>query len=410
MNFLKLFMLCMLLGMIAAMPIQAEPIPRVTNAEIAQEGGDIVLHYRLDDPVGQGAEVIFEVSTDQGKSWKIPNGISGDHGRGITAGGGKRIRWDIYRDYPRGLRQQVEFRVETRSERELIPTLTVDVTPDDARIRILNIGPKYQPGMALKPGKYHVEVSKGGYKRHRQWIELSGGNETFPVRLEKSPARKSYEPEMIRIPSGHFRMGDQFGEGDSDEKPVHEVRISGFELGKYEVTQAQWQAVMGSNPSKFTGCQNCPVELVSWDDIQVYLRKLNQITGRRYRLPTESEWEYACRSGGKQEKYCGGSNLSSLAWYESNDKTHPVGQKEPNGLGLYDMSGNVWEWTQDCWNDSYSGAPQDGSAWRDGDCSRAVLRGRSWSPRPTYVRSADRSRAPRDTRFTNYGFRLARDL
>ncbi|MCG8036121.1 MAG: formylglycine-generating enzyme family protein [Candidatus Thiodiazotropha taylori] len=218
--------------------------------------------------------------------------------------------------------------------------------------------------------------------------------------------------EFIRIPTGSFRMGDLFGDGDSIENPVHEVLISGFELGKYEVTQSQWQAVMGSNPSKFNGCHNCPVERVSWNDIQDYLRNLYQMTGKRYRLPTEAEWEYACRSGGKQEKYCGGSNPASLAWYKDNssDKTHPVGQKQPNGLGLYDMSGNVWEWVQDCWNKSYSGAPRDGSAWRDGNCFIGILRGGSWLSKPTDVRSANRSWSNRNIRLSRPGFRLARDL
>src|SRR3989338_10514354 len=151
---------------------------------------------------------------------------------------------------------------------------------------------------------------------------------------------------MVFIKGGCFQMGDTFGGGDTDEQPVHKVCVDDFHMGKYEVTQKEWVDVMGTNPSHFKGCDNCPVENVSWDDIQEYINKLNQKTGKKYRLPTEAEWEYAARSGGKNEKYAGGNNIDSVGWYDGNSgsKTHPVGQKQPNGLGLYDMIGNVLEW------------------------------------------------------------------
>ena len=215
--------------------------------------------------------------------------------------------------------------------------------------------------------------------------------------------------KMIAIPAGSFQMGSN--DGRDNEKPVHRVSLKAFKLGQHEVTQQQWQAVMGNNPSKFSGCDDCPVEKVSWNDIQGFLKKLKQQTGQTFRLPSEAEWEYACRSGGKNQKYCGGNNESTLAWYDGNSskKTHPVKQKQANGLGLYDMSGNVWEWTQDCWNGSYSGAPANGDAWQSGDCAKRVLRGGAWILKPSTLRSASRNWTTAALRSYDLGFRLAQD-
>ena len=169
---------------------------------------------------------------------------------------------------------------------------------------------------------------------------------------------------MVYVEGGTFTMGATSEQGshvDSDEKPAHQVTLSSFSIGKYEVMQEEWEAVMGSNPSKYKGAKH-PVENVSWEDCQTFIRKLNQLTGRNFRLPTEAEWEYAARGGRNSRgyKYAGTTSyIDGVAWYYGNsgNTTHPVGQKNANELGLYDMSGNVWEWCAD-WKGSYSSSLQ----------------------------------------------------
>lgn len=214
--------------------------------------------------------------------------------------------------------------------------------------------------------------------------------------------------EFVWIPTGCFQMGSS--EGDKDENPVHKVCVKGFWMGKYEVTQGQYQQVMGNNPSKFQG-SNRPVEMVDWSNAKVMAEEMSYSTGTKVRLPTEAEWEYACRAGGAHETYCGGGGRPDrLAWYNGNSdqQTHPVGQLAANDWGLYDMSGNVWEWVSDTYHDSYNGAPADGSAWGGGE--KRVLRGGSLINVAQSARAANRSYdvpAERDARF---GFRLARTL
>jgi len=217
---------------------------------------------------------------------------------------------------------------------------------------------------------------------------------------------------MVRIPGGTFAMGCTFEQGDDcddDEFPAHKVTLAGFQMGKYEVTQAQWASVMWGNSSEFDGCSRCPVENVSWNDVQDFIEELNMMTGKGYRLPTEAEWEYAAR-GGERFKYSGSNNLDRVSWYGDNSgrRTHEVGQKRANGYGLYDMSGNVWEWCSDKYGSDYYGkspgrnptGPPKG-AWR-------VVRGGSCYYPPGDCRVANRSgyNSPGD-RSSDRGFRLA---
>ncbi|BBH39226.1 hypothetical protein myaer102_17550 [Microcystis viridis NIES-102] len=221
--------------------------------------------------------------------------------------------------------------------------------------------------------------------------------------------------EMVSLPAGQFLMGSSDSDPDAyqNEKPPHQVQVNSFAIGKYPVTQAQYQAVMGTNPSRFKNWfknnpQN-PVENVSWNDAQAFCQKLSQITGKTYRLPTEAEWEYACRAGTTTRYYFGddANQLGDYAWYYGNsqDTTHPVGQKKPNAWGLYDMSGNVWEWCEDNWHDNYIGAPKDGSAWLTNDNDCQIMRGGSWSFNPSYCRSAYRDEFYRDG-YDDIGFRV----
>ena len=227
--------------------------------------------------------------------------------------------------------------------------------------------------------------------------------------------------EMVRIGPGTFQMGSPPSEQgrNLNEGPVHEVTIrQGFYLGKYEVTQAQWEAVMGSNPSRFSGCGDCPVERVSWDDAQAFIRKLNEMEGENhYRLPSEAEWEYAARAG-TTTRYSWGddigrnrANCRGCGSQWDGKETAPVGSFPANAWGLHDMHGNVREWVQDCWNGSYQGAPVDGSAWESGICSGRVWRGGSWDYGPRFLRAANRSwHVPSGFRLFVYGFRIARTV
>ncbi len=229
-------------------------------------------------------------------------------------------------------------------------------------------------------------------------------------------------PEMVAIPAGSFLMGsssthmsddqETFGLRD-DEMPQHPVEIKAFFLGKFEITQTEWYALMGSNPSHYKG-QSLPIENISWDDAQVFIQKLNNKTGKNYRLPTEAEWEYAAR-GGSNTQYPWGDNYSDFhmhAWSTANSiTTNNVGLKKPNQFGLHDMMGNVSEWTQDCWNNNYNGAPNDGTAWLSGNCSLRVLRGGSWGTDPQQLRSAIRDGThPTYYRFSGSSFRVALDI
>jgi formylglycine-generating enzyme required for sulfatase activity len=227
---------------------------------------------------------------------------------------------------------------------------------------------------------------------------------------EKIAKYNSIGMKFTQIPAGEFHMGSE----ESDyEKPVHKVKIKNpFYLCTYPVTQVEWKAVMDDEPSYFKG-DYLPVEQVSWDDVQEFIKKLNVKEGTdKYRLPSEAEWEYACRAG-TTTKYSFGdseSELGGYAWYDDNSegKTHPVGQKDPNSWGLHDMHGNVWEWVQDEWHDDYDGAPTDGSAWESGDGALRAHRGGGWDSTAGGCRSAVRDLRSR-SRYRGLGFRILQE-
>ena len=205
--------------------------------------------------------------------------------------------------------------------------------------------------------------------------------------------------EMVKVTGGLF------------ESAGIQKQISNFSIGKYPVTQGQWKEIMGSNPSYFKGCDECPVESVNWDDIQEFLKKLNALTGKTYRLPTEAEWEYAARGGieGKKDNYlyAGSNDLDEVGWYNENSgsTTKPVGLKNPNQLGLHDMSGNVWEWCQDWYSDYPAAALSDRLGSRGG--SYRVIRGGSWCVFAVFCRVSYRNLSAPAGRFSYVGFRLA---
>jgi len=240
-------------------------------------------------------------------------------------------------------------------------------------------------------------------------------------------------PEMVVVPAGSFTMGSNKG---GDESPAHSVTIAkAFALGKTEITRGQFAAFV--NATNYDAGNECyvladnkwekrtgnnwrnpgfqqddshPVACINWNDAKAYVEWLSRKTGKPYRLPTESQWEYACRAGGQNE-YCGSDDVDSIAWYgrKNGDTTHPSAQKQSNLFGLYDMSGNVWEWTADSYHDTYNGAPGDGSEWQ-GDGARRVLRGGSWGNDPRGSRAAYRGNGTPANRFTIYGFRVSRTL
>lgn len=214
------------------------------------------------------------------------------------------------------------------------------------------------------------------------------------------------ELEMVLVPGGTFKMGSPKDIGGDSERPQHDVIVPSFYIGKYQITQAQWQAVIVKNPSYFKGDQNLPVETVSWNEAKDFCKKISQMTGKEYRLPSEAEWEYACRAGTTGD-YAG--ELDAMGWYKQNsgDKTQTVEQKKANAFGLYVMHGNVWEWCEDVWHGNYKDAPTDGSAWLSGgDSSLRVLRGGSWYDYGRVCRSADRDGNHAGGRDDYVGFRV----
>jgi formylglycine-generating enzyme required for sulfatase activity len=228
-------------------------------------------------------------------------------------------------------------------------------------------------------------------------------------------------PEMVMIPAGSFMQGSPPSAADSssDEGPQRRVSVSAFAMGKYTVTFAEWDVCVqaggcnGYRPADVWGRGTRPVNFVSWEDAQAYVQWLSRKTGKRYTLPSESQWEYAARAGSTTAYYwgdaigSGNANCRGCGSQWDKKQTAPVGSFRPNAFGLHDMAGNVWQWTADCWNEKYNGAPTDGSAWTSGNCERRVIRGGSWKDIPLRLRSASRS-GDFTQRINDLGFRVLR--
>ena len=251
--------------------------------------------------------------------------------------------------------------------------------------------------LTKKPGQQPIAVTQ---PKENNAISVNGYTETI----------KGINLQMVYVEGGTFTMGatpEQGSDALDREKPAHKVTLSSYYIGKFEVTQAQWRAIMGKNPSSFTGDNN-PVEQVSWHEVQEFCQKLSSLTGKKYRLPTEAEWEYAAKGGNKSKgyKYSGSNTIGDVAWYRENSgrKTHPVGQKQPNELGIYDMSGNVYEWCYD-WFSIYSSSPQTNPTGKTNG-SRRVNRGGSWRSNAEYCRLAFRYNYDPGSVDSNLGLRV----
>ena len=240
----------------------------------------------------------------------------------------------------------------------------------------------------------------------------------MPARADEWPADAARPPAdgfvMVDVPAGCFDMGNAPGRGDANEHPVHRVCVQAFALGKFPVSQMEWISVMGRNPSANDACGGmCPVENISWNDARAFIQRLDARGDNKYRLPTEAEWEYAARAGGKTSVWSGTDDptqLGAYAWYIENAKfqTHLLGQKRPNDFGLYEMTGNVWQWTSD-WYDAayYANAPrQDPAGPRSGQSH--VLRGGYWGSPKAMLRVTRRIALPPDARGPGFGLRLVR--
>ena len=265
-----------------------------------------------------------------------------------------------------------------------ITSTSEELITDPSSAKLMSAAEKVGNGVIGQGGSSASRQGNNGYSS-------SANVETFTV--------NGVTFEMVKVDGGTFSMGSYAG--NSNEQPVHSETVGTFYIGKTEVTQKLWAAVMGTNPSKFRG-ENLPVEMVSWFDCQEFVDRLSRITGRIFRLPTEAEWEYAARGGNKSRNYTysGSNDLYRVAWYTENSgrMTHPVGQKLDNELGIYDMSGNVWEWCSDNYSDNYS-SPSNSSC--------RVLRGGSWYYAPACCRVAGRDYNSPGNRFDSSGLRLA---
>ena len=334
----------------------------------------------------------------------------------------------------------------TQQQAQQIQTLTIRYSPTTSTVLVDNKMVKGKNGVAqttLPVGQHSYIVACDGYESEEGMVKLkASAPSNLQITLYKEataiqqstvsqptvpqqpvmqtpvtnsdnisiPVKDGISIDMVRVEAGTFTMGatPEMESPFDWEKPTHQVTLTNdYYIGKYEVTQALWKAVMGKNPSNFKG-DNLPVEQVSWDDCQEFISKLNKMTGKKFRLPTEAEWEYAARGGNKSSgyQYSGSNNLSDVAWYEDNSgkKTHAVGSKQSNELGIYDMSGNVSEWCQDWWG-YYSSSSQTNPIGANSESLR-VRRGGYWGDYAGCRSSCRFSTAP-GRRFMTLGLRLA---
>lgn len=304
-------------------------------------------------------------------------------------------------------------------------SIKVESTPIDAEVYLNGKAYGSTPNIIreLLIGNYQLELRLGGYETIEKKITVGEGsmlevNDTLSLAVEKNilpPLIQKIEDDMVFVAGGSIMMGCTAEQGTDcwdDEKPAHQVTLSDYYISKYEVTQAQWKEVMGSNPSYFKDCDNCPVEYVNWSDAHFFIRELNKITGKNYRLPTEAEWEFAARGGtnSKRYKYSGSSNINEVGWYKENcdKRTHQVGQKKANELGIYDMTGNVWEWCLDWYGDYNSTLLTNPKGPTSG--SYRVCRGGSWFSSSERCKVSSRSNSKPSIKAEYLGFRLVLPL
>ena len=317
-------------------------------------------------------------------------------------------------DYEKNIFVRKDEDAEVAPELELKPfgDLKVSSEPSGAAVYLdgKEVGQTPLSLTGVLVGKRELELRLANYESTTQIIIVEPAMTLQLPLVILPPVAAWTEPstgmEFVWVPGGCFEMGSNAG--NNDETPVHKVCVDGFWMGKYEVTQGQWQKIMGNDPARFKKGSDYPVEYVSWEDCQLFIGKLNGQSGKTFRLPTEAEWEYACRSGGRDEQYAGGDDCDQVAWYRSNSSssTHAVGGKAANGLGLYDMSGNVWEWCLDWYADNYySSSPTDNPQGPLSGSLR-VNRGGSWDYYSWGLRSSYRSRYLPSSRYISLGFRL----
>ena len=330
------------------------------------------------------------------------------------------VRKDGYRSQQKTIQlaQQQKLDVAFDALSAIQGNLSVNFKPfgSDVYVDGVKVGQSPRVFNGVLVGNHNVEIRKSGYATSRQTVTISEGqtasisgsltsstSSSSANTLSSSgfslsgnaltiPVKNGISIEMVKVEAGSFNMGatPEMENPYDSEKPVHRVTLTNnYYIGKYEVTQALWQAVMGSNPSYFKG-DDLPVEQVSWNDCQDFISKLNAMTGKRFRLPSEAEWEYAARGAKKSRgyQYSGSNTLGDVAWYYGNSgpKIHAVGTKQPNELGIYDMTGNVWEWCQD-WFGSYSNSPQTNPIGAASGSGR-VYRGGSWGNSAGFCRSS----------------------